>query len=150
MGKTSRRASISKVWVPIGRANLASIYLAYSMVSPSPFNTYQLIYGINFDAITQAIILTNMGNLAPSVQQCSHWLPIDKIISSLALPTNFVHISPWPCSFLATKASVPFPPVADFVPVLALGLALKDSFGEYLLSPLGLFNHSPLKQPFAF
>ena len=51
----------------IGRDNLASIYPTYSIVSPSPLNISQLIYGINFDAISHAIVLTNMGNLAPSV-----------------------------------------------------------------------------------
>ena len=40
VGKTSRRASISKVWVPTGRDNLASIYPTYSMLSPHPLNIY--------------------------------------------------------------------------------------------------------------
>ena len=40
VGKTSRRASVSKVWDPIGRDNLASIYPTYSMVSPHPLNVY--------------------------------------------------------------------------------------------------------------
>ena len=60
-------------------------------------------------------------------------------LRGLALTTSFVHISAWFCSFFSTKSSVPFPLVADFIPVLALALGF--SFGECLLSPLRLLKH---------
>ena len=69
--------------------------------------------------------------------------PLIKICSSLALPSSCVHIASWFCSFFSTKSSVPFPLVADLFPVLAL--ALGCSFGECLLSPLGMLKHSPLE-----